>query len=239
MHHLPPRRGLCSNQNRPHERLYEALQRASSASFEKPISTGCVRTFTRVEELRARHGGPLLLDSGCGDGSGSLRLARACPHALIIGIDKSEHRLRRHELQQNLRLLGNCLLVRADLVDFWRLAAAARWRAAHHYLLYPCPWPKRRHLRRRWHAHPIWPIPALLAERLELRTSWKLYAQEFLLAWEYSKLGKARLERFLPNTEPLSSFERKYVAAGQPLYRCLATSAPRKVASRAVSRAVN
>ena len=59
-----------------------------------------------------------------------------------------------------LPMPANAVLIRADLVDFWRLLADNGVRLARHYNLYPNPWPKIGHLARRWHGHPV--FPALL-----------------------------------------------------------------------------
>ena len=46
----------------------------------------------------------------------------------------------------------NLFLVRAELTDFWMLVARqSDWLVAKHYLLYPNPYPKSKHLQRRWH----------------------------------------------------------------------------------------
>ena len=46
----------------------------------------------------------------------------------------------------------NLLLLRAELSDFWtEVAYHSDWIIAHHFLLYPNPYPKHKHLKRRWH----------------------------------------------------------------------------------------
>jgi tRNA G46 methylase TrmB len=78
----------------------------------------------------------------------------------------------------------NLLLLRCDLVDFWRGAAAdvaaERWRVPLHTILYPNPYPKAKNLGTRWHGHACWPDLLLLkADVLLLRASWKQYLDEF------------------------------------------------------------
>jgi len=163
-----------------------------------------------------------MLDAGCGTGASSLQLAVANPHALVIGVDKSVARLGRGIAEDQP---GNLLLLRADLVDFWRLAAAAQWQLARHYLLYPNPWPKPGHLGRRWHAHPVFPILLALGGELELRTNWETYALE----WQQALMLHGRrveLDSFTSGggAGPVASpFERKYLASGQ---RCWRVRAP-------------
>ena len=112
---------------------------------------------------------------------------------------------------------GDCLWVRADLATFWRLAREAHWPVSHHYLLYPNPWPKPGQLQRRWHAHPVFPTVLELGGRLEMRTNWRIYAEEFALALEHYT-GAAVRPSTLQVKEPVSPFERKYRDSGHPLY---------------------
>ena len=47
-----------------------------------------------------------------------------------------------------------CMVVKADVNDFWRLAMESGWRPIRHYLLYPNPYPKASQLRKRWYGSP-------------------------------------------------------------------------------------
>ena len=89
---------------------------------------------------------------------------------------------------------------------------------AQHYLLYPNPWPKAKHVKRRWHAHPVFPAIIDLGGRLELRTNWSIYAREFELALTHLGIDAARVEPLAPATT-WTPFERKYRASGHPLFR--------------------
>ena len=157
------------------------------------------------------------MDSGCGTGVSSVRLAQAYPDYLIVGVDKSAHRL------QNIAVTSlpeNCIVVRADLEDFWQLTADHQWQLAKHFILYPNPWPKQRHLQRRWHGSAAFPLLPKLGGMLELRTNWHIYALEFATALHYA--GQRCTVAPLPVTEPLTPFEAKYFASGHSLWRCSA-----------------
>ena len=162
----------------------------------------------------ARGDRPLILDAGCGVGLSTRRLAERFADQAVIGIDRSADRLSR----DHGPLPDNALLVRADLVDFWRLALAADWRPVRHYLLYPNPYPKAAHLKMRWHGHAVFPVILALGGRLELRSNWKLYVEEFALALELAVGVSAAVEPHAP-VECLTPFEQKYHASGQPLWR--------------------
>ena len=109
--------------------------------------------------------------------------------------------------------------MRADLVDFWRLALAEGWQPQRHYLLYPNPYPKPRHLKMRWQGHPVFPAIVALGGRLELRSNWRLYVEEFALALRQATGLEAGVERYHPGDVCLSPFEEKYHRSGQPLWR--------------------
>lgn len=202
-----------SAQTGPHEQLLPRLQRHLASPFQKPVAEVAQRAF--AASLDGWDGqAPLIFDAGCGTGASSIALARARPDAWVIGIDQSSDRLARGKPA----LPPNLALARADLVDWWRLAAAAGLRPERHYLLYPNPWPKIGHLGRRWHGHPVFPVLATLGGVLECRSNWRIYIEELCLALTALTGRPARCETWVP-PEPLSPFERKYRDSGQTLYR--------------------
>lgn len=109
--------------------------------------------------------------------------------------------------------------VRADLVDYWRLLQEAGLRLARHYLLYPNPWPKIGQLGRRWHGHPVFPVIIALGGRLECRSNWRVYIEEFAAALTQLTATPVRCEAYNPE-QPITPFERKYDASGHMLWRC-------------------
>ena len=63
------------------------------------------------------------------------------------------------EEEASVQLMSNAILLRAELSDFFTLVAyESDWVVHSHYLLYPNPYPKGKHLKRRWHGHPILPV---------------------------------------------------------------------------------
>ena len=103
----------------------------------------------------------IILDSGCGRGMSSIILANNNPTTPVIGVDRSYVRLssnKKFKLQEGLideneydELPKNLILLRADLVDFWMLISKqSNWKITEHYILYPNPYPKAKHLMRRW-----------------------------------------------------------------------------------------
>ncbi|WP_306253170.1 tRNA (guanosine(46)-N(7))-methyltransferase TrmB [Parvularcula sp. IMCC14364] len=211
-------RDVISNQDGLHDRLSEVVQRHLSSPYLAPISDHNYRAFEEATTVSQRHQKPLILDSGCGTGDSSRKLASSFPDHLILGIDKSADRLgrRRDGLEPE-----NLLLLRADLVDFYRLAADAGWQLARHYISYPNPWPKAAHFQRRWHGSPVFPSTLKLTGKLELRTNWRIYAQEFSAALTLAGQASS-IVKYDPQGDYLSLFEKKYAESGQSLWQVTA-----------------
>lgn len=208
---------ITSRQSAPHPRLREVVLRHLETPWRRrPSAAGCAAFESVAPRVASAR---LILDAGCGTGASTFELARHHAGSLVLGVDKSATRL---ETGQRLIDAGaappNAVLLRCDLVDFWQLAAHAGLRFAGQFLLYPNPWPKPEHLRRRWHAHPVLPSILALGGTLELRTNWRVYAEEFAEA--LALCGRdAGFEEFNA-AMPLTPFERKYAASGHSLWRC-------------------
>jgi len=110
--------------------------------------------------------------------------------------------------------------MRADLIDIWRMIKQSNWIIKKHYILYPNPWPKKNQLKRRWHGHPIFPEMIGLCDQIELRTNWKIYAEEFKQALEIVIQKKYLLDS-IKVKDFISPFEKKYSDSKQILYRII------------------
>ncbi|MCB1959853.1 MAG: methyltransferase domain-containing protein [Rhodocyclaceae bacterium] len=208
-----------SAQHGVHELLVSQVLKHRDAPFRKPYAD-----YNRAALVAALAGwdgvAPLILDAGCGVGHSTIALARAHPDHWVIGVDQSADRLNRRKPYPEALLPTNMALVRADLVDFWRLLFDAGHRLARHYILYPNPWPKIGHLGRRWPAHPVFPFIPRLGGVLECRTNWQVYIAEYVCALSLLTGREIAWEGF-EATVPLTPFERKYRDSGQPLYRAV------------------
>lgn len=128
----------------------------------------------------------VILDSGCGTGESTIHIARRFPNIPVIGIDKSEVRLDKAGNPSQTAgedVPANAFWIRAELLDFWRLALdrvkTGEWTIPYHAVYYPNPWPKQSEATRRFHMHPIFPTLLALGQTTELRTNWEIYAREF------------------------------------------------------------
>ena len=209
---------IASAQDGPHRDLEALVRRHFAHPFQKPILDYNRAAFAAALAARERWraGAPLILDAGCGVGWSTQRIAERFPDCFVLGVDQSGDRIGRGK---PLPLPANALLLRADLVDFWRLLAAHGIRLARHYNLYPNPWPKIGHLARRWHGHAVFPVWKELGGELECRSNWRIYIEEMAQALTLLS-GQVVVAEPYATDDPMTPFEKKYLASGHELWRC-------------------
>ena len=219
-------RAITDAQQGIHENLEKIVRKHCENPYRKPIAQHTLDAFNNIEkqvEKALSKGTPLLIDSFCGTAVSTRLIAQENPEALVIGIDRSAVRLSK---EYDDRIPENALLVQAECADFWMLAQKAGWKVSKHTILYPNPYPKSKHLKRRWHAHPAYPYLLALGGEVELRTNWKVYADEFCRALEYCGLDNVKSSgvEIIDTSDPfkpLTLFEKKYKEGSQKLYRCI------------------
>ena len=125
----------------------------------------------------------------------------------------------------------NAVFVRAEISDFWDLVnTASDWTVQEHAIMYPNPYPKSKHLQRRWHGHASFPLLLSLGGKLTVRSNWKVYCEEMHLAISavvptfFGSALSAEAPLFSEYSIPqgqgaMTHFERKYAAAGLELYQ--------------------
>lgn len=215
-------KAIITNQSGIHEKLDEVVQKHLTHPFQKPYQAHTQKAFDDVNAivqafLVEKPNGKVILDSCCGVGQSTRLLAKLNPDALVIGIDKSSSRIERNVEGFDLKdgyQANNFHLVRADLNDFYRLVKTANWPITKHYILYPNPWPKSKHLQRRWHGSAVFPTLISLGAQIILRSNWRLYLQEFQQAAKQVNLI-GDLTELAVEAQPLTPFEAKYQASGQ------------------------
>jgi tRNA G46 methylase TrmB len=216
---------IVTNQTGIHEKLGDIVEKHFSHAFQKPYQAHTKKAFDDINAivinfLLNNPDGDVIVDSCCGVGQSTRLLAQRNPHALVVGIDKSAHRIDRNvegfEASTGYQA-NNYHLIRADLNDFYRLVKAANWPVAKHYILYPNPWPKSKHVQRRWHGSAVFPTLITIGQQLILRSNWRLYLEEFQFAADIAGLqGKIS---DVDDSQPLTPFEAKYQASGQPCWQ--------------------
>lgn len=233
-------RSVTTNQEGPYKELERVVRKHAATLFLRPVADHTRKAFDAAKEfvdrfydnVSANKPLDIILDSGCGTGESTVHIAKRFPDTPVIGVDKSAARLTRacagNAPAADGEIPPNAFWVRAELLDFWKLAldevSAGRWHIPYHALYYPNPWPKQSEATRRFHLHPIFPTLIKLGEQIELRTNWEIYAREFAAA---AKLIPNQVrddhvvcEAFSPE-ECETAFERKYKEARQQLWRVL------------------
>lgn len=206
-------RAVSSNQSDLHSKLETTVRKHLQSHFQKPYTTHARAAFEEARQWLQSLNRPFILDSFCGTGESTRWLARQHPDHAVIGVDKSAARLARHQAQGR----ENYLLLRGDTDDFWRLLLDAGLQPEKHCIFYPNPWPKSEHLMRRCHGSPLFPTLIALGGELELRSNWRIYAEEFCAALDVAGIS-TQVAEFSANP-PVTAFERKYHEAGQRLWR--------------------
>ncbi len=212
---------IVTNQTGVHEKLHEVVSKHFEHRSQKPYQAHTKQAFDEINDIVQSFTGDIILDSCCGVGQSTRLLAKRNPNALVIGVDKSAHRINRNvdELVQEdgVKPVDNYHLIRADLNDFYRLVNAENWPIKTHYILYPNPWPKSKHLQRRWHGSAVFPDIIALGDNIILRSNWRLYLEEFQLAAKIG--GRAGQLIRVYDDEALTPFEAKYQASGQQCWQ--------------------
>ena len=233
-----------SNQEDIYKNLEAVVRKYAATTFLRPVADHTREAFENACEFVQTFYGTdaagcfeVVLDSGCGTGESTIHLARKFPNVPVIGVDKSAVRLSKAGNGRQLEVAAgnscdipaNAFWVRAELLDFWRLALekvnAGEWKILYHALYYPNPWPKESEATRRFHLHPIFPTLLRLSPVTELRTNWEIYAREFKeavrIASDCLSLNvHVECAAFNPEN-PETAFERKYKEARQQLWRTL------------------
>ena len=270
---MPGANSVTSNQETLHKDLEEVVRKYARTTFLRPIADHTREAFAGVEEFvekfyATRNADPatecgvtsvtrnadngtaprtVILDSGCGTGESTIHIAHRFPGIPVIGIDKSCARLNKAGNPSQTageEVPANAFWIRAELLDFWRLALehvkSGKWTIPYHAVYYPNPWPKQSEATRRFHMHPIFPTLLALGKTIELRTNWEIYAREFAEAarvvfeeWADNAGNVAHpdtqpqitCESFDPST-PETAFERNSKEARHTLWRVEVTSCP-------------
>ena len=106
------------------------------------------REINRVlEELPSR--GPFALELGCGHGHFLAEFARLHPNTRCLGVDYCLDRVRRAERKRVRGEFTNLRFLRAEVRDFV-LAIPGEITFEQIFVLFPDPWPKRRHRKNRF-----------------------------------------------------------------------------------------
>jgi len=164
---------------------------------------------------------PLQVDLGCGDGSFLCDLAQRRPDKNFVGIDRLVGRVgkacRKASALENVRILN----VESTYAVRYLLPEAS---VEAFYLLFPDPWPKRRHQRRRIVTPDFLDsIHRALEHGGSLRFATdQLDYFEKIVGIARNHFGSAIADPYASPARtdlPLTKFERRFTALDAPIYR--------------------
>ncbi|MCT4643014.1 MAG: hypothetical protein N4A33_12055 [Bacteriovoracaceae bacterium] len=204
---------VTTNQKGIHENLQKVLSRYDLNNYQRPISSYSLDTFKQIKKFVGTD--KFILDLGCGVGQSSFELKKVYPNYKIVGIDKSIKRLNKNN---DYETVDDILLVRAELLDLIPKLMDLSDQIVVTYILYPNPWPKSIHYKRRFHFNPVMPFICELSEHIVLRSNWKLYLEEFSAAYLFLKQKNSDVKEVQIKREYLTPFEKKYHQSGQKIY---------------------
>ena len=170
-----------------------------------------VRLFGRHAHLQ--------VDLGCGDGSFLCELAEQFPEKNFLGIERLTKRV--EKVRRKAGKIGNVRVLGTDTLFAVRYLLPENSVEAF-YLLFPDPWPKRRHQQRRiFTCEFLDAIAAALEQNGALRVATDqldYFHQMEQLSRTYSQfeiVPPSRNDVVLPSTK----FERRFRQQGVPIYR--------------------
>ena len=164
---------------------------------------------------------PLEIDLGCGRGAFLLWAARTYPQRNFLGVERLLRRLRRVDRKAVRAGLENIRLIRIE-ATYLIAKLIPDGTVSTYHILFPDPWPKRRHHARRLVCAP------LLGEVHRTLTAGGVVNcatdHEEYFEWiqrEFQMTGQFEGQEppVLP-PEAWTEFEREFVASGKKVYRC-------------------
>jgi tRNA (guanine-N7-)-methyltransferase len=165
------------------------------------------------------HSAPLHVDLGCGDGSFLFEMAQQFPHRNFLGIERLTKRV--EKVRRKAEKVENVRVLRADTLFAVRYLLPKN-SVETFYLLFPDPWPKRRHQFRRIFTRDFLDAVAAALEKhgvLRISTDQLDYFRQI------ERLCRAHLQfQVVPSSRddtglPVTKFERKFRAQRARIYR--------------------
>jgi tRNA (guanine-N7-)-methyltransferase len=171
-----------------------------------------------VAELFGRSA-PLHVDLGCGDGSFLCEMAHRFPKRNFLGIERLTKRV--EKVRRKAEKIENVRVLRADTLFAVRYLLPKN-SVETFYLLFPDPWPKRRHQLRRIFTRDF--LEAI-ATGLQKQGILRIATDQFDYFHQIELLSRADLQfQVVPSSSdhavlPVTKFEKKFRDRGAPIYR--------------------
>jgi tRNA (guanine-N7-)-methyltransferase len=171
-----------------------------------------------VAELFGRSA-PLHVDLGCGDGSFLCEMAQQFPKRNFLGIERLTKRV--EKVRCKAEKIENVRVLRADTLFAVRYLLPES-SVETFYLLFPDPWPKRRHQFRRTFTRDF--LDAV-ADALEKHGVLRVATDQLDYFHQIERVSRAHRQfQVLPRSPddavlPITKFEKKFRDQGAPIYR--------------------
>jgi tRNA (guanine-N7-)-methyltransferase len=163
------------------------------------------------------HNAPLHVDLGCGDGAFLCTMAQQFPERNFLGIERLTKRV--EKVRRKAEKIENVRVLRADTLFALRYLLRAG-SVETFYLLFPDPWPKRRHQFRRVFTRDF--LDAVAAA-LETHGVLRVATDQLEYFHQIERMGRAHSCFEVVDSHdvvlPLTKFERKFREQGTPVYR--------------------
>jgi tRNA G46 methylase TrmB len=208
---------VTTNQDGIHDDLSDIVSKYTFENYKRPIAEFSKEVWTEILDWIDES--EVIFDLGCGVGSSSVYLATKYPNIKIVGIDKSFNRLNRknefkNSLSHNIRYFRGELL---DLIPLIYKGYIDKTIQVHSlYLLYPNPYPKKMHVKRRFHGSPICVFLYNIKVPIILRSNWKLYLEEFKFVGNIFERTSELIK--IENPDLITPFEEKFYKSGQDIF---------------------
>jgi tRNA (guanine-N7-)-methyltransferase len=171
-----------------------------------------------VAELFGRSA-PLYVDLGCGNGSFLCEMAQQFPRRNFLGIERLTKRV--EKVRCKAEKIENVRVLRADTLFAIRYLLPES-SVETFYLLFPDPWPKRRHQFRRTFTRDF--LDAV-ADALEKHGVLRVATDQLDYFHQIERVSRAHRQfQVLPRSSddavlPVTKFEKKFRDQGAPIYR--------------------
>jgi tRNA (guanine-N7-)-methyltransferase len=170
-----------------------------------------------------RRAAPCCLEIGCGTGDVLMSLARQRPDFNFLGAEVYRPGLGRMLRALQATHCDNVRLIAADVFELLECSATAPW-LDWVLMLFPDPWPKKRHHKRRLLDHIFLDAlrPLLRSQaRIAVATDWQDYAEQMLETLQGAGFVNLAGEgRFAPRPRwrALSRYEQRAMRLGHRVY---------------------
>lgn len=169
-------------------------------------------------EKAFRRRGPLDVDLGCGDGSFLVAMAERHPERNFLGIERMHGRV--EKVCRKAAKIGNVRVLHLETLYAVRFLLPEN-AVETFYLLFPDPWPKRRHQRRRVATSEFLDAIHRALRRhgaLHIATDDRNYFAQIQRVAQ-SDPRFVRLDNFGADPLPATRFQKRFEERGAPIYR--------------------